>query len=510
MRADPFPVEVARGRARPRAWQATKRWLILVHRWVGVVLALFFAMWFASGVVMIYVPYPRLTEAERLAGLVPLDAPAVRVSPADALARSGADGWPRRLTLGMLEDRPVYRILPAGGPWRAVYADDGSVHAGLEADAARRIAARFAGRPAGGAVQALEADQWTVTNGFIRAHRPLLRVALGDARGTELYVSQRTGEVIRDTTRRERFLNWLGSVPHWIYPTVLRERPDLWRDVVIWLSAAGIVGAVTGTMVGIVRVRTRGYRSGRASPYRGWMLWHHLVGLGAAVCVLTWMVSGFLSMNPGRVFTPGAPDTEALARYRGTVPAATLAALPPSPPVAHAARELELTAVAGRPVWIARGPGRPPAVLDAAAVAPRWQEAVEEAHLRNAARALLPDAPVASIERLEHPDAYYYGRHEPRPLPVLRVRFGDPVATWFHLDASTGELLGSMDGSRRAYRWLFNALHSLDVAPLFDRRPLWDAVVILLSGLGFAASATGAVIGWRRLRRAVRRRVRFI
>lgn len=35
-----------------------KRWLYLIHRWAGIVLCLFFAMWFISGVVMMYVGYP--------------------------------------------------------------------------------------------------------------------------------------------------------------------------------------------------------------------------------------------------------------------------------------------------------------------------------------------------------------------------------------------------------------------------------------------------------------------
>ena len=43
-----------------------KRWLYLVHRWAGVVLCAFFAMWFVSGVVMMYVGYPKLTATERL------------------------------------------------------------------------------------------------------------------------------------------------------------------------------------------------------------------------------------------------------------------------------------------------------------------------------------------------------------------------------------------------------------------------------------------------------------
>lgn len=471
------------------------RTLVLVHRWIGVVLALFFAMWFASGVVMMYVPYPRLTEAERLASAPPLDLAAVRVTPADALATADITEWPRRLRLGMHLDRPVYRILPMDGAWITVYADDGTRAAAPSAEDVRRIAARFAGVEASGEVEALVADQWTVTTGFIRPHRPLYKVALGDGAGTELYVSTRSLEVIRDTTRAERFWNWLGAVPHWIYPTVLRERPELWRDVVIWLSAAGSLGAVTGLAVGIARLRPAGYRNGRASPYRGWMLWHHLLGLGAALFVLTWIVSGLVSMNPGRLFTAASADDATVARLRGTVDDAMLA----QPPAAclreagAATREAELAAVSGRAYWIARAPGEAPRVLREGSERPFEPDAL------GAAAARLLDAPLAAIDRIEAFDAYWYTRHEPRALPVLRVRVADAAQTWFHVDARTGELLGRMDATRRAYRWLFNALHSLDFPGLYARRPLWDAVVIALCALGFAASVTGLIIGWRRL-----------
>src|SRR5690606_40077172 len=49
-----------------------KRWLFLIHRWLGVLLCAFFAMSFISGVVMMYVGYPKLTPAERLEHLPPL------------------------------------------------------------------------------------------------------------------------------------------------------------------------------------------------------------------------------------------------------------------------------------------------------------------------------------------------------------------------------------------------------------------------------------------------------
>ncbi|WP_407122606.1 hypothetical protein [Bradyrhizobium sp. STM 3561] len=45
-------------------------------------------------------------------------------------------------------------------------------------------------------------------------------------------------------------------------------------------------------------------------------------------------------------------------------------------------------------------------------------------------------------------------------LAAQNVR-DDPGQTWFHIDPRTCEMLGRLDSSRRSYRWLFNAQHSL-------------------------------------------------
>ncbi|HEY9274672.1 MAG TPA: PepSY domain-containing protein, partial [Achromobacter sp.] len=42
----------SRRSAGPPLAARAKRWLYLIHRWAGIVLCLFFAMWFISGVVM--------------------------------------------------------------------------------------------------------------------------------------------------------------------------------------------------------------------------------------------------------------------------------------------------------------------------------------------------------------------------------------------------------------------------------------------------------------------------
>jgi hypothetical protein len=57
----------------------------------------------------------------------------------------------------------------------------------------------------------------------------------------------------------------------------------------------------------------------------------------------------------------------------------------------------------------------------------------------------------------------------------------------------------------RLNRWLYHGLHSLDFPWLYNRRPLWDIVVIALSAGGLAVSITSAPTAWRRAKRHARR-----
>ena len=125
--------------------------------------------------------------------------------------------------------------------------------------------------------------------------------------------------------------------------------------------------------------------------------------------------------------------------------------------------------------------------------------------ITQAARRLLPDARLTRSAVLDVDDFYWYTHHKQRPLPVLRVTFDDPQATWFHIDLTTGAVLERMDASRRWYRILFNALHSLDFPVLLAYRPAWDLVIISLCRLGLVLSVTAVVLAWRRLRTVWRR-----
>src|ERR1700693_4980560 len=58
-----------------------KKLLIFIHRWMGVGLCVLFAMWFSSGMVLMYWDYPSVSAADRLDRAPALDPLEIRLSP---------------------------------------------------------------------------------------------------------------------------------------------------------------------------------------------------------------------------------------------------------------------------------------------------------------------------------------------------------------------------------------------------------------------------------------------
>src|SRR5882757_8559620 len=101
-------------------WPRVNRWLTWFHRWSGVALCLLFVAWFASGAVLLYVPFPALTQSDHLAHSETIDGSRPIRDPATVLAEAPAAEW---LLLVSIAGHPTYLAFSADGRPTALSGD---------------------------------------------------------------------------------------------------------------------------------------------------------------------------------------------------------------------------------------------------------------------------------------------------------------------------------------------------------------------------------------------------
>lgn len=469
--------------------------LVWFHRWLGVVTCLIFAAWFVSGAVLLFQPFPSLPQAVARGMAPPIDMASVRIAPLQALRQ--VQGDVTALELIQRGEAPAYIGLENGAS-QVIDARSGVRAARLDARQARAIGEGAVGGRIDTVSGPFDYDQWIVHNQF-DSKRPFFRLDLGDDAGTQLYLSAVTGEIVQRTTRRERGWNWVGAVLHWAYFTPLRSSFTAWDQSVWWLSFVSMWVAVVGIVLGILRtlaVRRAG-RPGLTFFRLKWMRWHHLLGLFASIFVLTWILSGWLSMDHGRIFSRGSANVQQHERYGGLSLESALAEIDiPRLRSLPSARVISFRALGGQPIVAltdARGVDAP---YDAAG-APLSPAAVDRT-IRKAISDAWPGGPVGS--GLKVPPTDTYALAEGMPASARRYVTGDGTAD-IYVDGNTGTIITVMDSSRAAYAWIYYVLHTFNFPGLTTRPLLREAIVLIPLIFGFAFSLTGVVLGFQRLRK---------
>jgi hypothetical protein len=527
---------------RVRAAALLKRTLIFVHRWMGVALSVIFLLWFVSGIVMMYWTYPSVTTADRLQREPVLDPSRIKLSASEAAAVLG-DANPGQAQLTSFDDRPVYRF--GGGGRRGgrgggmVFADDGTVPE-VSPATADRVASAWAGRPLAEAKKEAvdEIDQWTVGGAW--GSRPLHKYSWSD--GQEVYVSDRTADVVQYTTPESRFWAYLGAIPHWMYFTPIRKHQPQWFSLVVYSSLIGTVSAIVGIVIAVwlysPRKRYRHAGAPTSIPYTSWKRWHTIAGLLFGVVTTTWAFSGLLSMGPFPIINKltdltvpvpeaprgavnadgngggsaaarpggrgrGGPNIAAALRGRGGADLDRFADKHPRDAIrsveGFGVKELELTSFAGKPLYMAvDGEGRTRVIpVDGP---PR--DGFDQQEVMGIVRAAA-GGNLAELRVMDEYDAYYLDRRGERPLPVIYARTNDAIGTRFYIDPKTARVVGNYSARGWVNRWLYHGLHSLDFPWLYKYRPLWDIVVITLMLGGTALCLTSIVLTWRVVARKI-------
>lgn len=484
------------------------RWLRLLHRLhrtLGALFCVLMLSWFASGAVMTFVGFPYYRTEARLHDSVPLPASLASLPPQVVSWLSSDEPQ---------SGRALSLVHSASGPRWAFELRTGGVHSvsalppydspAIEEPTARAEAERIVGSRSRAATLLSAPDQWTVP--LPSALFPLWQVELDDAHSTTLYIARATGEVVQRTDRTARLWAWLGAIPHWIYPTILRQERTLWKQVVITLASFSLVVSLSGLIIGTDTTRRlwkRRAHAGRTVLRDAYLRWHQRIGLSFGVFVSSWLFSGILSFTPFQWTASAGVYEAAPRRLAGQGVSVETSFITGALARCHrelAVHELRYLQIAGVPTIVCIGRSGESRIL-------RQREGLithlPEAELASIATALRGESTVAGLHVLEDADSYYYPTHASPNIarPFWRIDLRDADETSYYFDPRLAELLQVQTRRLRWSRWLFQGLHSWDFAWLYRAPALWRSVVLLAMGLGSALSLTA-------LRMAVRRRKR--
>jgi uncharacterized iron-regulated membrane protein len=488
------------------------RQLFLWHRWLGIGLCIFMALWFISGIVMLYIGYPKLSPAEHLKALPELSRTSSYIDIEKAFLSTGQSTEPRKISLSSIADEPVYLFKFPKMATIAINAISGERINSINQQQALKSARAFYNGLEPQYLGLIDRDTWTLSRG-LDDERPLHVVKIEDDEQRLLYISSHSGLIVRDATLMERIWGWIGAWLHWIYP--LKTMP-WWADMIIYLSLIATVMSVLGQYLGIKRWRfSTTYRSGSHSPYQtAFARWHHIGGLLFGFVLIAWIFSGLLSMGPWHLLANQSQLP--VKKYENT----SLSALKSPWSITELLTKFNESGLQPKELTWHKINGQ----FWLTAYNDTGQSRVIPLFGSGDVKSLIPIesllkgleniAPLQAFhyEWLEKYDFYYYGRQQQsmygsriKPLPILRVKFSDPAKTWLHIDPASGEILANIDQRRRVARWLFNLLHSWDLNALLDRPLLRELLIIAFSLGGLVICISGIVVGWRRVKRKTRK-----
>lgn len=480
------------------------RILAKVHQWLGATVGLAVLAWLLSGLVLLFVPYPRLTETEWFAAAPAVALDECKIEPARLLSMLAVPSGIEHLRVVMVGARPAAVATYLDGRSAARWADTGEPVRIGTAEHARRIVEQIEGESPAVDLALIDDDVWTVHQRF-DPYRPLWKVEVEGTLGRVLYLSSITGEFVQDTERWERGWNLMGATVHWWYLPWLRRQWDVWDVVVWWTSAAGFVMVLAGGLLGLTSWRHRIRKGERLKLHR----LHLLMGAIGGLVMLCWTGSGWLSMDHGRWFSRS--EVTALERERlmgGRLQFSDLSTTwdqLKAESMFAGMKEFRFAKVGGRVAVIGRlSPNEQAIVMESldgqtrVAVIPLQQ-------IETAARSVRVSAMAMSVSLVATDDPFHHEiRQRDRVGAMVRVAFEDTDATWMHIDGRTGSLIEKLDRSQRLYRRLFDGLHRWDLSWMREHETIRKGGIILCSVIGTLLAGSGVLSGvlrWREPRR---------
>ncbi|MEO6065842.1 MAG: hypothetical protein ABIP49_08715 [Lysobacterales bacterium] len=219
-----------------------------LHKWFGLVLALQFVLWMASGLIMSLLDHDKVQGHHHRAEKVPTTTawPSGLLSPSDVLAQAARPL--RAVEAFWLRDHPVYRLSDESSAW-LVDARDGTRVRVDAATVRAAAAADYVGQGSAGMPELMQSATLAV-----RGHSvPIWRVGFNDEDNTTLYISGQDGRILERRNDAWRLFDivWMLHIMDYT------NRDDFNNPLVVTAAAGGLWIALTGAWLLIASVRMR-------------------------------------------------------------------------------------------------------------------------------------------------------------------------------------------------------------------------------------------------------------
>lgn len=488
-----------------------------LHKATGVTIAVFFIMWFVTGIVLLYHSYPRVTDTDRyehMEALIKDEMPALSEIPglSDTVAvqtlavkkKLGETVW----TLSGIDykkDTPM-DIIPVTEGEYVVSADTLTEPKSLTSQSLDSIAALWASATDIERIDTLHERGWWVMYERYEKSLPILRYYFDNADKSEVFISEKTGEVLQITTRRERFWSWIGAIPHKLYFPFLRNDVKRWENVLLvgglFCLAAALSGMYMGIYYLIVNCR-KNHRIGSPFKKKIWK-YHHVGGLVFGVFLIAWGISGSLAMQ--RV-------PKWLVNYDGDYFVSS-SKLWGKKPLCIADYRLDYRELFNKYKEIKSISwehfGKLPAYLIVTGSDEVYVDASREGviaplnlskeDIERAVKRYVGKETEFSMTLMDEYDEYYLSGNGEYPLPVWKVDIHNSDGSRMYISPSNG-YVKYLNRNRMAKKWLFGAMHYLGIKyfVLHNRLRhicLWllcmGCVFVCVSGLGIYFSKVKA------------------
>jgi len=238
-----------------------------------------------------------------------------------------------------------------------------------------------------------------------------------------------------------------------------------------------------------------------ATRYSGLMRWHYVTGATFGVFAMTWAFSGLLSMEPFFWASDGGTGNRIPQALRG---GALDVAMFPKLTLPPQAKEVEFLRIQGSAYYRVRSDAGDPVLVSAESAQVRRDPFPTESVMSRIKQGK-PDVPISEWKLLDAYDSYYHPGERKPPLPVLRIKFADPDATWFYVDPHMSQVVTRFTRRERLQRWIYHGFHSLDFNFWYYQGPVWTTAMVALNAGGAVLSVIGVMLAVKRVARGIRR-----